>query len=207
MFLSVMLVLSGCTSPGGDPSPGVTSPAGTAGETTPPTTTTAVPPPPTAAVYKPASDTGPAENVPNPVLPAKAQEFSKEGLIAFAEYWYSTLGYAFETGDPEPMMTISAPDCKTCGFISEPVSGWYKDGGWIVGGQMTILQSTSPFAETTDGAYQAMLLVRQSKVSYYAADGTLSVSHPQAIARTNLVEATYDQDRWTAKTAEILKKG
>ncbi|MEV8144132.1 DUF6318 family protein [Specibacter sp. NPDC078709] len=184
-------------------------------ETSSPATTTATststaeqqtPPPTSAAVYKPATADGPAQNVPIPVLPETAKEFSKEGLLAFAEHWYSTLGYAFETGDSGPMMQISEPSCKTCLFIKEPVENWYKEGGWAVGGQMNILQTTSPFSETTDGAYQAMLLVRQTKVSYYSADGKLTKDHPQAIARTNLVEAVYTNGGWIAMTAEILKK-
>ena len=203
-----MLPLAGCTSTPTDPTTSESSSTGGSPVATTATATSEQPSSPstTAAVYKPATADGPAQNVPVPVLPEKAKEFSKEGLLAFAEYWYSTLGYVFETGDAGPMMAISDQGCKTCLFIKEPVENWYKDGGWAVGGQMSILQSTSPFSETTDGAYQAMLLVRQTKVGYYSAAGTLTKDHPQAIARTNLVEAVYANGSWIAKTAEILKK-
>ncbi|SEE46322.1 hypothetical protein SAMN04489740_1475 [Arthrobacter alpinus] len=204
VFLSVMLVLSGCTSSGDDPSPGVTSPAGTAGETTPPTTTTAVPPP-TAAVYKPASDTGPAENVPKPVLPAKAQEFSKEGLIAFTEYWYSTLGYAFETGDPEPMMTITDPGCRTCNAMKEAVVPWHEEGRWIVGGQMHVLSSDTPFTPAADGNYQVTLMVRQQNVKYYRGDKTLAEDRGVKPTVADILIATYGSGRWTAITVEHLQ--
>ena len=203
LSMTAALVLTGCSS---SPNTAATTSAFSAPATSEPATTTA-PTPSTAAVYKPATDKGPAENVPVPVLPEKAKEFSKEGLIAFAEYWYSTLGYVFETGDSGPMMAISVPECKTCAFINEPVGEHYDSGGWIVGGQMTILQSTSPFVETSEGAYQAMLLVRQAQVTYYKSDGTVKTELPQAIAKTNLVEAVYRSDGWVANTAEILKRG
>ncbi|SED96740.1 hypothetical protein SAMN04489740_0385 [Arthrobacter alpinus] len=203
VFLSVMLVLSGCTSSGDDPSPGVTSPAGTAGETTPPTTTTAVPPP-TAAVYKPASDTGPAENVPKPVLPAKAQEFSKEGLIAFTEYWYSTLGYAFETGDPEPMMTISAPDCKTCSVMGKGVAAGHEGDKWIMGGKMVIGVPSTSFVPTADGSYQVITMARQEQVKYYKADKTLSKDLGVHVAEEDILIGSYQDGAWLAITVEHL---
>ncbi|MHA7176704.1 DUF6318 family protein [Arthrobacter sp. Sr24] len=155
-------------------------------------------------VYKPATAEGPAQNVPFPVLPAKAREFSKEGLLSFAEYWYSTLGYAFETGDADPMMEISDADCKTCPQISEPVGAWYKENGWIVGGQMVVIQSTTTFVETPEGTYQALLLVRQNKVSYYKSDGSLSFDYPQDIAEKNILIASFNGDLWVAHTAEPM---
>lgn len=103
--------------------------------------------PPTqhAAVCKPATDQGPAENVPVPVLSEMAKEFSKEGLIAVNEYWYSTLGYAFETGDSEPMMSIRGPNCRPCEAMRKTVEAWYSDGKWISGGQMIIDPPNSSF--------------------------------------------------------------
>ncbi len=139
-------------------------------------------------------------------MPETANEFSKEGLIAFTEYWYATLGYAFETGDPEPMMSVTGPDCATCSQINKPVGEWYGDGGWIVGGQMTVIQSDSSFSETPEGTYQAILMVRQSKVSYYGADGALLHDYPQDIAEANILIATHDGNRWQTLTAEPMGK-
>lgn len=204
--LAAILPLTGCTSSPPNPSSSASTPSTSSQATT---TVTASPepstsPPTTAAVYKAATADGPAQNVPFPVLPAKAKEFSKEGLLAFAEYWYSTLGYAFETGDPGPMMEISEADCKTCPQISEPVGAWYKENGWIVGGQMVVIQSTTTFVETPEGTYQALLLVRQSKVSYYKSDGSLSFDYPQDIAEKNILIASFNGDRWVAQTAEPM---
>ncbi|WP_157884115.1 DUF6318 family protein [Arthrobacter alpinus] len=186
----------------------MTSPAGRAGETTLPTTTTTttttVPPPTTAAVYKPASDTGPAENVPKPVLPAKAQEFSKEGLIAFTEYWYSTLSYAFETGDPEPLMTISAPDCATCEAMKKGVVHGHEGGKWIKGGKMVIGQPSATFHQMEDGTYQAITMARQEQVIYYKADKTVSKDLGVTIAEGDILVATYQEGHWTASTVEHI---
>src|SRR6185312_1169890 len=97
-LITSVLVLVGCSAPP------TAAPTGSAGATTMVSEETADVPPTTvaAAVYKPATADGPAENVPVPVLPGAATEFTREGLIAFTNYWYSTLGYAYETGLTAP---------------------------------------------------------------------------------------------------------
>jgi hypothetical protein len=191
-----LLALTGCTTPGEGNDPGTASPPHTTVATTVPATT--APPPTTAAVYKPATDTGPAENVPIPVLPEKAKEFSKEGLIAFAEYWYSTLGYAFETGDPKAMLDISGPNCEACNNMAEMVSPWHSDGRWIVGGQMIVLSSNTSFAQAPDGSYEVTALIRQNHVKFYRADKSLSDDPGQGPSAADKFKASYDAEQWTA---------
>lgn len=204
--LAAMLPLVGCTSTPTDPSS-----SASALETSSPATTTATststaeqptPPPTSAAVYKPATADGPAQNVPVPVLPEKAKEFSKEGLLAFAEHWYSTLGYAFETGDSGPMMEISEPSCGTCSSVGDMVSKWHATGGWISGGLMTVHSTTSSFNETPEGSYQAILLIQQSAVTYFNADSSLSKALPPQPSRADIVVAKYLDNQWSALKAE-----
>src|SRR5688572_474509 len=73
------LLLSGCNS-GGEPNSGGTTSASATESATPSHTPTPTPTP----VYKPADATGPAQNVPVPVLPEVAKTETKEGLEAFA---------------------------------------------------------------------------------------------------------------------------
>lgn len=169
---------------------------------TAPSTPSAAPSP----TYKAATAAGPAQNVPVPVLPAKAKEFSKEGLEAFARYWYTTLSYVFETGDSKPMMAITDQSCKPCSNINEPVGDWYADGNWILGGIMAVHSATSAFEETTDGTYQVILMSQQSPVSYYTTNGNLDTSYPPTIARADILVAIYSNGHWTTQTAEHLTK-
>ncbi|MGN5733850.1 DUF6318 family protein [Arthrobacter psychrochitiniphilus] len=158
----------------------------------------------TAAAYKPATETGPAENVPVPVLPEKAKEFSKEGLIAFTEYWYQTLGYAFETGDPDPMMAISGEDCLTCQAMKETTVAGHSGGKWVSGGRMVIQTPTATFLETPDGTYQAIVLARQEQVKYYKPDRTLSKDLGVTTAKGDILVGRYIGGRWVAITVEHL---
>ncbi|AIY00983.1 hypothetical protein ART_1384 [Arthrobacter sp. PAMC 25486] len=193
--ITAVLVLTGCSSPQISPSPS------TSGSSTTPAVevTTAAPPPTTEApVYKPATDQGPAENVPIPVLPDKAKEFSKEGLIAFTEYWYSALGYAFETGDPKPMMDISGPNCIACNNMSETILPWHSEGRWIVGGQMMVLSTNASFVPVEDGSYEVTALIRQNHVQFYRGDKSLADDPGQGPSAADQLNAAYDSNQWKA---------
>jgi hypothetical protein len=173
--------------------------------TTTPATTHAPTPTP-KPVYKPATASGPAQNVPVPVLPAKAKEFSKAGLEEFARYWYSTLGYAYETGDMAPMMAITDPGCITCASAKKTITTWYGKRGWIVGGQMLVHSSTSTFYETPDGTYQAILLIHQKQVISYNPDKSVDVTIPATTPRADIVVASFGDGHWTVHKAEHLTK-
>ncbi|POH58557.1 hypothetical protein CVS28_10420 [Arthrobacter glacialis] len=139
-----------------------------------------------------------------PVLPGKAKEFSKEGLIAFTEYWYETLGYAFETGDPAPMMSISDPGCRTCEAIEKMVVSGHAGGKWIVGGKMVIGAPASSFTLTAEKTYQAITMARQEQVKYFKADKTLSKDLGVTIAEGDILVGDYKGGRWIALTVEHL---
>lgn len=203
MALCGLMVLSACTP--APPGPGATTPPGNTSSTTGATTPVPTMAPPTIVpVYKPATAKGPAQNVPVPVLPSKAKEFSKEGLIAFTEYWYQTLGYAFETGDPSPMMTISDPGCLTCEAIGKMVIAGHSDGKWIMGGRMVIGTPTTSFAPAPDGTYQAITMARQEQVKYFKADKTLSKDLGVTIAEGDILVGVRKDGRWVALTVEHL---
>ncbi|MFC8302541.1 DUF6318 family protein [Specibacter sp. NPDC057265] len=196
-----LLALTGCTA-GDDPPETTASPASASTSPAPGATTAATAKTTAAPIYKPATDLGPAQNVPVPVLPEKAKEFSEEGLIAFTEYWYQTLGYAFETGDPAPMMAISDAACKTCGAMEEAVMGGHEGGKWIKGGKMVIDPPRSAFVKMDDGTYQALTMARQEQVLFFNADKTIRRDFGVTIAERDILVATYADSKWTALTVE-----
>lgn len=207
VILCALLLLSACTPLPPDPS--VTTSSGSSSSATgstpsPSPVATAVPS--STPVYRPATAQGPAQNVPVPVLPEKAKEFSKAGLIAFAEHWYETLSYAYETGDVAPMQLISAPDCPSCERVKASVDSRYGDGGWLVGGLMIVHDSRSTFNEMADGTYQAVLNIQQEKVVSYNTDGSVDSKSDPSIVRPNIVIAKYADGQWTALRAEHLTK-
>lgn len=202
---AALLALTGCTPAPTGPNTSGPSISSTGNPESGAPTTEAAPPTVAEAVYEPASAEGPAQNVPVPVLPDLAKVFSKEGLIAFAEYWYETLGYAFETGDPEPMMAITSTGCPTCEAMKQAVESWHSEGRWIVGGQMIVSSTDTSFVPVEDGSYQVVLLVRQENVKYFRGDKTLAEDKGIKTAVADLLVARYVSGKWTVANVSHLQ--
>ena len=161
------LLLAGCS--GGAPAdPGTSSP--TAAESTSPSATP-TPTPTPSAVYKPADASGPAQNVPVPVLPEVAKTETKEGLEAFTHYWFEQLNYAYQTGDASGLDAVTSPNCAYCSKLSASLTTNYEGDRWLAGGNITTPVSTTSFERSSDGNFQVILQVLQTPVSYYEAGG------------------------------------
>ncbi|MDO5753065.1 DUF6318 family protein, partial [Arthrobacter sp.] len=204
IFVAALLILTGCSTTPTPPeatSTGTNSPTKTGTAASASATAT----PSSVVVYQPATANGPAQNVPVPVLPERAKEFSKEGLLAFAEHWYATLGYAFETGDPAPMTEVTGSGCLNCDAMKETVVAWHSEGRWIVGGQMYVLSQTATFVPVDDGTYQVISMVRQQNVKFFSGDKSLVEDRGAKPAVADILVANYSTDRWIAVTVEHLK--
>src|SRR6478735_9580951 len=133
LVVGLALALSGCNS-GGSPGPGGTS--SQMADETPTATAAATPTSTPSAVYKPADATGPAQNVPVPVLPEVAKTETKEGLEAFTRYWFALLSYGYETGDATSFESIAPSPCEACQKVSKVIKDWHSEGRWLVGGKL-----------------------------------------------------------------------
>ena len=82
--------------------------------------------------YIPASEDGPAQNVPEPRLPAVATENSEEGAQAALEYFWEAEQYARLSGLTDPLEVVSADQCEFC---EESIQSWpasFEEGVWSV---------------------------------------------------------------------------
>ena len=168
LVVGLAVVLSGCNS-GGSPGPdGTSSPV--AAET--PTASTATTPTPTpSAAYKPADASGPAQNVPVPVLPEVAKAETKEGLEAFTRYWFEQLNYAYQTGDVAGLTAVTSPSCDYCSKLTASLTTNYQGDRWLAGGKITTPANSTSFERSSDGNFQVVLQVLQTPISYYETGG------------------------------------
>ena len=173
------------------------------------TTESSVTPTPTPTTrYKPGSAKGPAENVPLPVVPVEAKTASKVGLEAFAEYWYETANYGYETGDTSLTQAVSGPECETCANYFEVVEGGYIGDDWMANSAIEVLQVHSDYVLTPDGRYQAVVYFRQEAMEYYGPEG-LQLEGEADLGVVQLFEAVWEGDHWVAAniaTMNVLDK-
>ncbi|QDW28975.1 hypothetical protein FFF93_003640 [Arthrobacter sp. KBS0702] len=203
LLTAAVLTGTACTSGQASPAatPSIGPPASSSSATPTPTPT----PKPTAS-YKPADAAGRAQNVPVPVLPEAAKAETKEGLEAFARYWYSALSYAYETGDMGPLDSVSAPTCASCARVKKVVEGWHAEGRWLAGGKMVVEGSDTSFIETGPLQYQILIQVHQEPLSYYRADKVLDETTQQGPALGDIMVASFAGGAWRAITVEHLVK-
>ena len=184
-----LLPITACT--GGGTTPGATAAPATSSPATSPTPT----PTPTAS-YKPADASGRAQNVPVPVLPEAAKAETKEGLEAFARYWFQLLSYGYETGDVSRIAQITSPTCRACERAKAVMTGWHEEGRWLVGGRVDTPAVSTTFSVAPDGNYQVAIQGSQTSISYYNADGTLHQADPKPEDTGNLMLAVFRDGAW-----------
>ena len=191
--------LAGCSGASGDSGDAAGTPSPSRSSASPSPTAT-----PTAA-YKPASAEGPAENVPLPVMPEEAKVQSKEGLEAFARYWYELVNYGFETGDTEPIRAISGPDCAVCKNFYEMVDSGYSNDDWIDGGKITLQGVDSEFVLTPENRYQVLVQNTQAALNYYGPGTLYGVRGGYSDSAVQMIEARYTAAGWYAEAVVTIQ--
>ncbi|MGO4490724.1 DUF6318 family protein [Arthrobacter sp. 2YAF22_2] len=191
LLAALLFAATACT---GSQAPATTgpspeSPRSSASATTTPTST------PTAS-YKPADATGRAQNVPIPVLPEAAKAETKEGAIAFAKHWFSLLSYGYETGDVEPLNSVTSSDCEPCAKAKNVIGAWNEDGKWLVGGTLTTPSVSTEFVKGSDATYQVAVQARQRALTYIRKDGSVARSDPAPDDTGNLLFVSFADGAW-----------
>ncbi|MGO4121424.1 DUF6318 family protein [Arthrobacter sp. YAF16] len=193
LLTGIALMGTACTA-GQAPPSAAPSDASTSTYTSPTPSATATPI--ATASYKPADAKGRAQNVPVPVLPEAAKAKTKEGLEAFARYWFQLLSYGYETGDTSRLSVITSPGCRACERAKAVIKGWHEGGRWLSGGLTQTPSVSTTFRVAPDGNYQVAIQVSQSAISYFNPNGTLHRSDPKPDDTGNLMLAVYREGSW-----------
>jgi hypothetical protein len=190
--VAAALLLAGCA--GGAPAdPGTVTPTPTGSATpSPPATPTPTP----SAVYKPADASGPAQNVPVPVLPEVAKTETKEGLEAFAKYWFEQLNYAYQTGDIASVEALTSSSCEFCSNITSSLTTNYQEGRWLAGGKIAVPAASTTFERGPDGNYQVILQLQQETITYYQPGGGEFRTATKPSNTGNVLLAGFESGAW-----------
>ena len=201
LVTAAALALSACTGPAGaEPS---ASPAPVASATAIESPTPS-PTPASAPTYKPASEDGPAENVPVPELPGAATEETEEGAKAFAAYWYELLGYAYESGDTQEVRSVTSSRCSRCEKALKVIDDWHTNGRWLVGGELETTGFGDEISADSDGVYQIPVQVTYGRLSYYS-QGELHTSTPASSGSIDLFMAVFRDGAWSVADVGVIE--
>ncbi|WGH89696.1 DUF6318 family protein [Auritidibacter ignavus] len=85
---------------------------------------------PSPTEYIPASEDGPAQNVPVPEKPEGLSELTEEGMKAAALYWWDAYNYMSESGDTALLEEISTESCEYCQGQMDSLIRHYEEGAW-----------------------------------------------------------------------------
>lgn len=119
--------------------------------------------------YVPASEKGPARNVPKPVMPDAVKEDTPEGAEAAVEYWWDAVYYLQQTNDPEPLKSISdMENCDLCKGYIDSMANVYNEGGWYTGSNP---QVHSTIAMPVEGFMDVTTLVNQDEARGFSKSG------------------------------------
>lgn len=197
--VAATFMLAGCS--GGAPAdPGTAPPTASEQASSSPTAT---PTPTPSGAYKPADASGPAQNVPVPVLPEVAKKETKEGAEAFAKYWFSVLSYAYETGETESLSGISGPNCTFCQGLVDNIESAWAEGKWISGGQIEIPAAT---AKVLRGQPTYVTLqVLQKELLIHNSDGSLYQEPTAATNAGSQATATFGTSGWIFRDLGLIR--
>lgn len=187
------LMGTACTGGQAPPSAAPGNQSASASATVTPST---APTPTPSASYKPADAKGRAQNVPVPVLPEAAKTKTKEGAIAFAKHWFSLLSYGYETGNLQPLNSVTSTNCEPCAKAKKVISAWNTDGRWLVGGMLTTPSVSTQFEQGPDRTYQVAVQARQTALTYVRKDGSVARSDPPPEDTGNLLFVSFDKGAW-----------
>lgn len=193
LLTALVFVGTACT---GGQSP---SPAAEQSSSASPVTSTSGPPsatPTPTASYKPADATGRAQNVPVPVLPEVAKTETKEGLEAFARYWFEQLNFAYETGSTSGLKAVTAESCEFCANVTSSLEKNYQGDGWLAGGRLKAPSINTNFNIGADGNYQIVVQVQQSTITYYKPGGSQFRAPTPPSDTGNVMLATFKDGAW-----------
>lgn len=195
---AVALSACGGGAPGGSGTPSTPAPSQSPSSASPTQTP--------SAAYKPADSKGKAQNVPVPVMPEAAKAETKEGLEAFAKYWYALMNYAYETGNLEPIRALAAPgsSCAMCEKIFPAVEKWNIEGRWVEGARIEVHALQTKFTQTPAGEYQVAVQSQQRAGTLRNADSTVGQTVQETSMLGDLLVAKFISGAWLVTNVDRL---
>jgi serine/threonine-protein kinase len=156
-------------------------------------------------VPPPAQETSPnPPSVGAPSPPAEATAASREGAIAFVEYWFAALTHAVRTGETETFRETVSPECADCQQAFEAIESAYAGGGSMRGGAYVVRRVTTTDLFSEDRVVYVAVVDRSDRASVDAAGETQAALPGISFESCSLV-LQFADGRWLVR--EVVTPG
>jgi len=132
-----------------------------------------------------------------PPLPELATRQTPEGAVAFTEWWFATLNYAYATGDTGPLRGGSVAGCGSCESLADTIDVTVSGGGEISGGLVALSQVFAPPSQSDLARVEVFVAIDQAEGAFVQPDGS-EVAIPATTARPATMQVLWTQDKWEA---------
>ena len=126
---------------------------------------------PLGGEYRPADFYGPAQNVPKPKAEEGYTNASLEGMRKTVQVWTEWRNYGMQTGDYSGAKKFISKDFKDEWDTYELNAGLYKEGGWMIGGDLRKYEFHGEPINQGNGKYEWKFFVAWPYYVYVDSDG------------------------------------
>lgn len=148
----------------------------------------------------PASAEGPAENWPEPQLPDKASQRTKQGAKAAVAHWWEMVEYAKLTLNPEMIAKHSTDDCAGCARQAASVIAAVKEEVWYT--DVDIETGRSALAQQANDRYRGSVIVDSAAFEVFTPEGHYQTT-PASDNQTWAVELIFQNGQWEMSQLEL----
>lgn len=150
--------------------------------------------------YAEPTEDAPAENVPEPEIPALICDDDQDGASAALSYWFEAYWYGDLTGDASRLQELHGEDCQACDDSVEEIERMSEDAEWLVGDPMTAELHLWDISEEDEDARVGLIETDIPAYSLYDESG--EVEEVDDAEGSIGVEFTYDEDAGHWKMTE-----
>ncbi len=137
-----------------------------------------------------------------PEIPAEAKKHTDEGAVAFAEYYWTTVGEAWKTSDSRVLTEITDKECGACLELIDDVDANKAKG--IKADRNPTSVTGSTLAESAEGkADEAVRVEITDREHEYLEDGK-SIGTVKKVSYRSIVYVDWKDGAWTVVDSYVI---
>lgn len=135
-------------------------------------------------------------------MPTEAKKHTDEGAVAFAEYYWSSIGEALNTADSKVLSEISDPSCSVCQTVIKNVDENRSKG--IKADKNPTTVTDARIAESAEGKADEAVRVEVTDVAHKLIESGTPVGQVKETSYRSIVYLDWKAGAWTVVDSYII---